>query len=335
MVCNFTVPAGNVTALVNALNQANANVDLSIICLTNSTYTLTTAQAALTGLPLITTPIEIRGDNATITRSASAPQMRIIQVTSSGNLTLRDLTITGGLIDAADGGGVYNVGGRVSVVNTQFSGHSARNGGGIYNNGGVVTITNSTIRQNTAPNGSGGGLLNVGVNAQITISGGILTQNTATTGGAIYNTDGVVDVTGSVINTNSAVTAGGLFNNEFGRVIITNTIFTSNTSVTYGGALSTNGATMRINNSCISNNNSPIGSGIVNLDTGTIPVDATLNWWGAASGPGGDGPGTGDAIFGNIAFIPFLTSAPSFCAAPGLAITQQPSISQTLSNLLW
>lgn len=36
-------------------------------------------------------------------------------------------------------------------------------------------------------------------------------------------------------------------------------------------------------------------------------LPATGNWWGAASGPGGEGPGTGDAVFGDVAFEPWST----------------------------
>ena len=50
--------------------------------------------------------------------------------------------------------------------------------------------------------------------------------------------------------------------------------------------------------------------GLVNQSTAT--VNAQCNWWGDISGPGGDGPGTGDAIAkvsGNIVYGPWLDGA--------------------------
>ena len=44
-----------------------------------------------------------------------------------------------------------------------------------------------------------------------------------------------------------------------------------------------------------------------------VTIEARGNWWGDPSGPGGEGPGTGDAVFGNIEYSPWL-SAPSPCA---------------------
>ena len=56
------------------------------------------------------------------------------------------------------------------------------------------------------------------------------------------------------------------------------------------------------------------GSGSYGLWTDenlTETVDARYNWWGHSSGPSGAGPGTGDAISGNILFDPWL-SHPSY-----------------------
>jgi len=45
--------------------------------------------------------------------------------------------------------------------------------------------------------------------------------------------------------------------------------------------------------------------GVYNENTGEV-VDATNNWWGDASGPGGEGPGTGDEVSANVEYEPWL-----------------------------
>ncbi|MCK4298177.1 MAG: right-handed parallel beta-helix repeat-containing protein, partial [Planctomycetes bacterium] len=49
---------------------------------------------------------------------------------------------------------------------------------------------------------------------------------------------------------------------------------------------------------------------------GGEPVNAELNWWGDASGPGGDGPGNGDTVGGPVIFSPWLLEELPF---PGAA----------------
>ncbi|MDA3897973.1 MAG: SGNH/GDSL hydrolase family protein, partial [Desulfobacteraceae bacterium] len=60
------------------------------------------------------------------------------------------------------------------------------------------------------------------------------------------------------------------------------------------------------------NNNTITGNdfGVVGIDGGPY-VDATNNWWGAANGPGGSGPGDGDSVWYNVYYDPWLTSDPS------------------------
>lgn len=54
-------------------------------------------------------------------------------------------------------------------------------------------------------------------------------------------------------------------------------------------------------------------------ETGT-PVDASLNWWGDADGPSGEGTGTGDAVSTNVIFSPWLGIDPD--GDPGTAGVQ-------------
>jgi parallel beta-helix repeat protein len=67
--------------------------------------------------------------------------------------------------------------------------------------------------------------------------------------------------------------------------------------------------------------------GIRNNDGSSI--DATDNWWGAASGPSGVGPGSGDSVSANVFFDPWLTCPPGTdpCTnqPPTAAFTATPS----------
>ena len=50
-------------------------------------------------------------------------------------------------------------------------------------------------------------------------------------------------------------------------------------------------------------------------DTGLRSIDSTTfsaidNYWGAADGPSGSGPGSGDSVFGPVTFSPFLSNSP-------------------------
>ncbi len=69
---------------------------------------------------------------------------------------------------------------------------------------------------------------------------------------------------------------------------------------------STGTSTVTINQSEIQGNGA---AGISN--TNTVQVEAANNWWGAADGPGGDGPGSGDAVYGNVLYTPWLSDAPN------------------------
>ncbi len=64
------------------------------------------------------------------------------------------------------------------------------------------------------------------------------------------------------------------------------------------------------------------GDGLWVSDTVLSPVDATLNWWGDASGPSGEGTGAGDSVSTNVIFSPWLGTDPDGDpTTPGVQIT--------------
>ena len=65
--------------------------------------------------------------------------------------------------------------------------------------------------------------------------------------------------------------------------------------------LNTGQPTVQISSSALAGNGD---AGLTNQNP--APVDARQNWWGDASGPSGIGPGSGNAVTGNVLFAPWL-----------------------------
>jgi hypothetical protein len=84
-----------------------------------------------TGLPVIRSVITIEGQGSTIVRASEAPEFRLLAVNSTGELTLQETTVSGGIAPAP------------SSPNDPRN-----NGGGVVNYGGALTVTHSTISGN-------------------------------------------------------------------------------------------------------------------------------------------------------------------------------------------
>ena len=150
----------------------------------------TTTARPHVGLPPITSRITIEGNGATIARQGNAPAFRLINVASSGELTLESLSLSGGSLGDF-GGGVFNSGGSIIITNSTISGNTSNYyGGGVFNSGGSIIITNSTISGNTAGL-SGGGVFNSG--GSVIITNSTISGNTGNFGGGgVYNYSGSV-----------------------------------------------------------------------------------------------------------------------------------------------
>jgi len=247
----------------------------------NSTY-------GPTGLPVISSPITIEGQGSTIVRASEAPEFRMLALSSTGELTLNETTVSGGAVPApssADdptyrGGGMANYGGTVTVRNSTISGNAASglygyggSGGGVVNSG-FLTVINSTISGNSTRYGQGGGVANF--DGTLTVTNSTISGNSAYDGGGgVYSRGGTVTVTHSTISGNgTSYGQGGGVANRSGILTVTTSTIADNFASDGGGMA--NGGTLTITNSTIAGNFAGryggFGGGVFNTSTGTLTM---------------------------------------------------------------
>jgi hypothetical protein len=184
---NFTVlntadsgPGSLRAAVLAANNEAvNPGPDTIVFApnLAGQTIGLTSGDSNYPGSALgVASTITIQGltgsgGGVTISRGAGAPDMRLFGITTTGTLTLTNLTLTGGRAvgetggEPGRGGAILN-GGQLILQESTLSGNTALGGGstlgtGGYGQGGAIdnygsaTIRDSTVSGNTAQGGDG------------------------------------------------------------------------------------------------------------------------------------------------------------------------------------
>jgi hypothetical protein len=301
----------NTAALVTAIDNANSmpatptTLDLARSC----PYTLwavdNTSANGSNGLPVIVNhQLTINGRDAVIRRGAFAPRFRILEVgarPSAGNLTLNDVTISGG--DSTFGGGILN-GGRLTVNRSEITRNTATATGGSAAGAGVenfagarlalnsVRVTHNTDRGEF---GAGGGIQNSGT---ATVTRSVISFNSATgrlltDGGGIDNEDSMVLSDSLVTNNAVAVTTagpaviGGGINNTFGTLTVMRSQVTRNTAT----APSTGSAASQAEGGGIGN------SHVLSMESSSIDGNtATTN--------GQNGSAIGGGIFSAIGNVP-------------------------------
>ena len=269
-----SVPCSS-AALITAITAANAAGGGTINLAPRCHYALTTAVSGEDGLPPVTTRIAVNGNRATIDGTGA---VRVFEVDGpGGNLSLTNVTITGG---------------------------SADNGGGIENVDGTVTLNFSTVTRNTATD-AGGGIASAtfvpSSVAKLTLNFSRVTDNSQTAGPASPNSlggGGIASILGKVTlnasqvsgNTAMGFVGGGIANGDY---------------INFSGTSSF----LTLNNSRVTGNTAPNagGGGIQNL-LGTVTVNhsqvngnTSLNGGGISSGNGNGGipPGTSHLILNN------------------------------------
>ena len=252
--------------LISAINAANAAGGGTINLAAGCSYTFTAANNDTEGsnaLPVITgltAPLTINGNGATLARSQTSgtPAFRLMQVgvvqltqTDPGmqpvqdpenlNVTISDLTFTGG------------------------SSAATRSAGALLDNSTELSLNDVTMSGNTAP-GVGGAIAVIGgplalatlTIADSTISGNATTgsQINGSEGGGIFTSDDAgVNMTASTLNANTTNGDGGGAAISDGATLTDDTI--TGNSAADGGALAAFDSPVKLFNDTIAGNTAP------------------------------------------------------------------------------
>ena len=225
----------------------------------------------------ITSEITIRGAGEGLTTIDANEIDRVFHVLGSGNLTLEDVTITGGK-DSFHGGGILiDPGSVATVTNSTIANNTAPSGGGIQNSG-TLTVVGSDLSNNSSTGGAGGAIRNSG---NLTVSNSSIFDNYALTGGGgLFNSleiigypESVALVENSEIFNNTADSSGGGIEN-WSNLTVTNSMISGNISsgsfngIGHGGGISNAfEGNLTVTGSNISGNTAlSSGGGISNTD---------------------------------------------------------------------
>ncbi len=253
---------GTNCTLAEAIISANADNAAGSGCTNGSgvdTLDLQTNVTLSAAVDMITSPIILEGNGFTIDGNDA---YRVLNVGNTGNLTLRNATITGGRADI--GGGLRNDG-TLTVIDSTITYNTATdptyggNGGGLANYG-DLTVTGSTISHNQAvyvsgySYGYGGGLL-LGGAGTVTIDHSTLSDNTADRhgGGIALMASSSVTINASTLSGNQAFSGGGFYAN-LGDTAIHNSTFSGNVATGEGGGLHLAGGLHTLYNTTITGN---------------------------------------------------------------------------------
>ncbi|MFK7772959.1 MAG: beta strand repeat-containing protein, partial [Saprospiraceae bacterium] len=246
-----------------------------------------------------------------------------LHITGPGDSNISGGT-TSGNVAAAEGGGLWNGSGimtvnGVTIENNIAQGVASDNGGGgVFNNGGTLNIENATTINNnqaTGASGSGGGLLST--TGIVTVDGSFFTANSANrAGGAIELIDGILIFTNSEMTNNDVNGTAGMAAPGNGgglhitgmtdTITISNSLISDNEAGREGGGLwNQSGSVMRVmmttidGNSSFGNNADDGGAGIFN-NGGTLEVMSSTISNNTANGTAGSGGGIHNITSGDV-----------------------------------
>ena len=252
-----------------------------------------------------------------------------IHIGGTGNLTISQSFVTGN-VAGAEGGGIWNGFGTLTVDATQIDDNEAQGddasqgGGGLYNNGGTLLVGPGTMVTNnsaTGESGSGGGILNTAVEVDegevagtLRINDATISNNTANrAGGGIEDASGgatMVFIINSRIDSNEAVmnpgSGGGIHVGGDGMLSITRGSVSGNIANFEGGGLWNGTGMMVVTDTKIADNLSTgdaptAGGGGIYNQGGMLKINKSTSITGnMATGTSGSGGGINNATGGRL-----------------------------------
>ena len=321
----FNIANGDIAALKNAITTANGTPEVDTIELAaNATYILTVidngTEDEANGLPVISEPLILNGNGATLMRSTAGgtAEFRILEIdTSRSPTTLNNVTIANGR-SMGDGGGVLNTE-LLNVNGCAFTDNVAAGSGGAIRgdfNSDNLLVRDSTFTNNTAVSDrddDGGGAISFQGGDDNILTGCTFMGNSGPNGGAVQTTffsDFAAPIancafTGNSSTTNAdsdAIALGGALYNE-SDVDLNVCTFTGNTVTGNGaqGGAVYNEDTLDITNCTFSTNSAPNGGAFYHDGFETTITDTTFTT-NTATTRGGAIFGAGDMSVTNSMF---------------------------------
>jgi predicted outer membrane repeat protein len=239
-------------------------------------------------------------------------------VNNAGNFTVINSNFTNNTATTV-GGALFNNGyappfnDYITVHNCSFNGNSASSYGGAIGSNGVLIVDNSNFMNNIVGINGYGGAIYIG-GGNYTDTNNTFINNTASCGGATFNT-GNTTITDSKFINNTAYNVGGaIVNDSLANLNITRCEFTGNIAENSNGGAINNMGILNVAGSSFKLNHANMGGAIGNGGTGTIQFNSIVNntattgvsdvysasgslnsdnnWWGSNAGPSGKVYGT-------------------------------------------
>ncbi|MDR0459369.1 MAG: InlB B-repeat-containing protein [Coriobacteriales bacterium] len=211
-------------------------------------------------------------------------------VLGDGKFEMHGGTISNNVATASSGGGVMVGKSNFTITGGTISGNSAISGGGLFYSSTVANISNVTITGNTASDAGGGVFANA---ATLNMTDVSITGNTAATdgGGVFYlanasNGQQAFTMTGGLIDNNTAQTGGGVYLNYASNLYLNSATVSNNKAngANGGGGIYVS-STLNINDSKVIGNTAATShgggmyvssSGLLNMTSGEVTDNVAI-----------------------------------------------------------